>query len=71
MRFTAGETVKHWDDVDQRLVALNEGDSVELRDGLCKYFCEQGWGASEGCETGERVPGHVKLTPEKITQINS
>jgi hypothetical protein len=61
-KFTAGERIKHWDKDEDRLIALEKGDVVELRDELAEYFCKLGWGKAPGVATGERKTGVTTLT---------
>jgi hypothetical protein len=60
-QFTATGKLRHWDEKEGRLISLEAGDTVQLRDELVKFFCNHGWGAAPGIETKPAVPGVVEL----------
>lgn len=69
--FTADHKIRHWDEADKRLIALEKGDAVNLRDELVAFFCANGWGTAPGVETNAPVPGVRALHSGEAEVLNA
>jgi len=59
--FTATGKLRHHDPVDDRLIHMESGDTLQLRDDMVEFFCSHGWGTAPGVTAAEPKPGVTTL----------
>ena len=59
--FTAKGKLRHFDAQEDRMISMEDGDTLQVRDDLAEFFCSHGWGTAPGVETKPAKPGVVTL----------